>query len=175
MVATAADPALVAVLLGAIGAGVGAAWRCRRSEANSEECAPDSVERPWGPRRWSGALSSAERRQARERAIEVARLTVGAEVWAAFMRDGYIDLPSAAEPGTCYRLRPARRVEIRRARPDAKPRGGQTHSYLCVYPMYELPAVEFLGHLYLQLRDDERRVLAIGNLQPGDGPIPNVF
>jgi len=102
--------------------------------------------------------------------MEVARLTGGEAAWAAFVRDGYIDLPSATEPGTCYRLRPACRVEIRRTRP-----GEPSRSYLCVYPTYELPAMEFLGHLYLQIRDDERRVLAIGRLQPSDGPIPNVF
>lgn len=99
------------------------------------------------------------------------------------MRDGYIEFPSAAEPGTCYRLRPARRVEIR---PGALATTGtqtgtqdpgwtRTCTYLCVYPTYELPAVEFLAQLYVRLRDDERRVLATGRLQHSDGPIPNVF
>ncbi len=163
------DPALVAALLAALCAGVGAAWRRRRPES-------ESFERPWGSHGWPGAPGFVERRQARQRAMEVARLTVGAEVWAAFVRDGYIYLPSVATPGTYYRLRPARRVEIRGAQADADPwLGGPTHSYLCVYPTYELPAVEFLGHLYLQLRDDERRVLAIGRIQSSDGPIPNVF
>lgn len=102
---------------------------------------------------------------------------MGDDAWAAFVRDGYIELRSAREPGTRYRLRPARRVEVQAvglAAPGLWERG-RTRAYLCVYPTYELPAVEFMAQLYLRLRDDEQRVLATGRLQPGDGPIPNVF
>ncbi len=169
MAVTALDPALVAALLGILAAGVGAA-RCSRRAPEAEDLAG-----PWASRGWLDALSSVERQEAR--ASEVARRTLGADVWTAFMRDGYIDLPSAAEPRTHYRLRLARRVEIRAGGLAASRSWdrGCTRAYLCVYPQYELPAVEFLAHLYLRLRDDEQRVLATGRLQPGDGPIPNVF
>ena len=171
MAAAAVYPALVVVLLCILGAWVTVALRDRQS------CETANLIRPWASRGWPCMLSMAEQQEARARAMEVARLTVGEEVWAVFMRWGYIELPSAAEPGTCYRLRPARRVEIQ---VDALTSLGRrdhrrTRAYLCVYPTYELPAVEFLAQLYLRLRDDEQCVLATGRLQPGDGLIPNVF
>lgn len=165
------DPALLVACLGLLGACVVAALHYGRLPEG--EC----TMRPWAARGWLHALSAVEQQEARARALEVAQLTVGEETWSAFERDGYIELCSAREPGTCYRLRPARRVEIQTGALAAPgPLGRRyTRTYLCVYPTYELPAVEFMAQLYLRLRDDEQRVLATGRLQPGDGPVPNVF
>lgn len=136
----------------------------------------ESIERPWMQYDWRWPLTLMERREARVRAADVACLTLGEETWANLVRDGYLDVPSAAEHDTWYRLRPARRVEIRRqAQPGTSGDVWRTSGYLCVYPRYELPAVEFLAQLYLLLRDDEPHVLATGQIQRYDGSIPNVF
>lgn len=166
------DPAVLAALLGVLAAGAAAIRFGRFSEAENDL-------RPWAARGWPRGLTAAQQQEARARAAHVARLTMGEEAWSTFVRDGYIELPSAAEPGRCYRLRSARRVEIR---PGAlatigtqDPGWTRAYMYLCVYPTYELPAVEFLAQLYVRLRDDERCVPATGRLQHSDGPIPNVF
>lgn len=160
------DTALITTALGAVGAA--AAILGRRPRPPVEE---EGVERPWKQRvRWA-TLNRDEQREAYERAADVTRRTLGQSLWDALMRDGYVDLPSASAPDTCYRLRPARRVEIR----CATARRWHTRAYLCVYPTYELPALEFLAQLYVRLRDDEPRVLSTGHLQRCDGRIPNVF
>jgi len=169
MAPAAVDSALVAAFLGVLSASIVAVRYGRWPVA-------ENVTRPWAPRGWRRALTPGEQEEARARAMGVARLTLGEEIWAAFARDGYVDLPSAAEPGTRYRLRPSRRVEIWDGFPATDMRGcGRTRGYLCVYPVYELPAVEFLAQLYVRLRDDEERVLATGRLQSSDSAIPNVF
>lgn len=165
------DPALLVAFLSAISICAAVALRYGRLP-NGENTA-----RPWASCGWLHPLSAGEQHEARRRALEVAHLAVGEETWACFERDGYIELRSAGRPGTCYRLRPARRVEIRAGvlADPAPARRERGVGYLCVYPTYELPAVEFMAQLYLRLRDDEQRVLATGRLQPSDGPIPNVF
>ncbi len=169
MAPAAVDSALVAAFLGVLSASIVAVRYGRWPVA-------ENVTRPWAPRGWRRALTPGEQEEARARAMGVARLTLGEEIWAAFARDGYVDLPSAAEPGTHYRLRPARRVEIWEGLPATDLHGcGGARAYLCVYPAYELPAVEFMAQLYLRLRDDEERALATGRLQSSDGRIPNVF
>jgi len=169
MAAVAGDPALVAALLAVLGASIAAVRYGHWPEV-------EDVARPWAPRGWRRALTVGEQEEAHTRAMGVARLTLGEEIWVAFVRDGYVDLPSAAEPGTHYRLRPARRVEIWEGLPATDLQGcGGARAYLCVYPAYELPAVEFMAQLYLRLRDDEERALATGRLQSSDGRISNVF
>jgi hypothetical protein len=47
---------------------------------------------------------------ARARAEEIARLTLGDDLWTRVRRDGYLDLPSGRYPGVTYRLRVGRRI-----------------------------------------------------------------
>ena len=61
----------------------------------------DDLERPWLyswehlPKRTAGSdFSRADYRAARKRAIEVARTTLGDELWSDLQRDGYLELPS---------------------------------------------------------------------------------
>src|SRR5688572_19139979 len=80
----------------------------------------DAVERPWRhhwdhlPKRCAGfGFTERDYDAARIRAEEVARLTVGEEVWARLKRHGYVELPSRCYPGVTYRLRIGRRIEVR--------------------------------------------------------------
>lgn len=114
-------------------------------------------------------LSPAERDLARARAREVARGVLGEQVWMHLERRGFVDVPSGRIPGRIYRLRPGRRVELRETDATAPSR------FMCVYPLYELPADEFLAQLYLYLRDREEHVLLTGNVTSYDAPTPNVF
>src|SRR5690606_22100725 len=61
----------------------------------------DEIERPWLhswehlPKRSAGSdFSRSDYRAARKRAIEVARTTLGDELWADLQRHGYLELPS---------------------------------------------------------------------------------
>ena len=49
---------------------------------------------------------------ARQRARDVARATLGEELWTALQGQGYPDLPSRLFPGVTYRLRVGRRIEV---------------------------------------------------------------
>ena len=92
-------------------AGVGAWWR--RGRARLAGLAPGAppLERPWR-RTWDPCPSGALARlypcrdaEARARAREVARATLGKALWAQFQRQGYLDVPSMLQPGLTYRLR----------------------------------------------------------------------
>ena len=80
------------------------------------------LERPWRhrwdhlPKRTAGwGFTRHDYREARRRAEEVARLTLGDAAWNRLRRDGYLDLPSGRYPGVTYRLRIGQRLEVRRA------------------------------------------------------------
>ena len=139
----------------------------------------DGVERPWRhrwdhlPKRTAGfGFSEREYRESRERAEEVARLTLGDEVWARVQRVGYIDLPSRRFPGVTYRLRVGRRIEVRCA-PGVSPPWRQP--FLCINPTYPLPEAEFFAHLYLYARDNEDELIRVAAPQPWDQPLGRTF
>src|SRR5579871_1661855 len=133
------------------------------------------LEQPWlKPRHWPASrlagpgFSALDYRLARQRAIEVARLTLGEEVWAQFQRQHYLDVPSARFPGVTYRLRVGRRIEVRRAAGAEAP---WSDRFLCLNPTYPLPEVEFFAHLYLYVRDQEDEVIRVAVPQRWDQPL----
>ncbi|MCC7021786.1 MAG: hypothetical protein IT338_03110, partial [Thermomicrobiales bacterium] len=80
----------------------------------------EGLERPWRyrwdhlPKQSAGfGFTDRDYRAARTRAEEIARLTVGDEVWGRVKRSGHVDLPSRRYPGVTYRLRIGRRIEVR--------------------------------------------------------------
>src|SRR5579884_2526950 len=109
------------------------------------------IEIPWRrrwhdvPKRSAGHDFRAEDyRRARDNARQVARATVGDEVWNQVQRRGYVDLPSRRYPGLTYRLRIGRRIEVRCAPGVQSP---WPFPYLCINPTYPLPEEEFFAHL----------------------------
>ncbi|MBV9173508.1 MAG: hypothetical protein JOZ81_25880, partial [Chloroflexi bacterium] len=77
------------------------------------------VERPWRyywdhlPKRTAGAdFSARDYLEARQRAEEVARSTLGEDLWERLVMDGYLDVASQRYPGVTYRLRVGHRVEV---------------------------------------------------------------
>jgi hypothetical protein len=81
------------------------------------------VERPWRyywdhlPKRTAGAdFTTRDYQEARQRAEEVARTTLGDDLWERLMMDGHLDVPSTRYAGVTYRLRVGHRVEVVRAR-----------------------------------------------------------
>jgi hypothetical protein len=139
----------------------------------------DGVERPWRhrwdhlPKRTAGfGFTEREYREARARAEEVARLTLGDDVWARVRRVGHVDLPSRRFPGVTYRLRVGRRIEVRCA-PGVDPPWSQP--YLCINPTYPLPEAEFFAHLYLYARDNEDELIRVAAPQPWDQRLGRTF
>ncbi len=137
------------------------------------------VERPWRhrwdhlPKRTAGfGFSEREYREARERAEEVVRLTLGDVLWARVRRVGYVDLPSHRFPGVTYRLRVGRRIEVRCA-PGVDPPWSQP--FLCINPTYPLPEAEFFAHLYLYARDNEDELIRVAAPQPWDQKLGRTF
>ncbi|HEX5498303.1 MAG TPA: hypothetical protein VFX03_03715 [Thermomicrobiales bacterium] len=137
------------------------------------------IERPWLhnwdhlPKRSAGAgLRTEDVRTARARAEEVARLTVGDDVWWVVQRQGHVDLPSRRYPGLTYRLRIGQRIEVICAPGASSP---WPFPYLCVNPTYPLPEAEFFAHLYLYLRDDEAQVIRVAAPQPWDQALGRTF
>src|SRR4051794_10184619 len=139
----------------------------------------DALEYPWRhrwehlPKRSAGfGFSDADYQAARARAEDVARLTVGDDVWARVKRIGYVDLPSQRFPGVTYRLRVGRRIEIRCA-PGIQPPWSQP--FLCINPTYPLPEAEFFAHLYLYARDNEDELIRVAAPQPWDQALGRTF
>jgi len=139
----------------------------------------DAVERPWRhrwdhlPKRSAGfGFTAPDYAAARSRAEEVARLTVGPEVWTRVTRDGYVDLPSRSFRGVTYRLRIGRRIEVR-CEPGTRP--PWRHPFLCINPAYPLPEAEFFAHLYLYVRDHEDEVIRVAAPQPWDQALGRTF
>src|SRR5262249_44409430 len=71
----------------------------------------DALECPWRyrwdhlPKRTAGfGFSQHDYEAARARAEEIARVTLGADVWSRVKRIGYVDLPSGRFAGVTYRL-----------------------------------------------------------------------
>ena len=78
-----------------------------------------AVERPWRyywdhlPKRTAGAdFTTRDYQEARQRAEEVARTTLGDDLWARLALDGHLDVKSRRYPGHSYRLRMGRRIEV---------------------------------------------------------------
>jgi len=70
-----------------------------------------AIERPWRyywdhlPKRTAGAdFTAQDYHEARQRAEEVARATLGDELWEELMLDGHLDVPSARYTGITYPL-----------------------------------------------------------------------
>ena len=141
--------------------------------------AAPGLERPWRhrwdhlPKRTAGyGFTQRDYREARRRAEEVARLTLGDALWARLKRTGYLDLPSRHFPGVTYRLRVGQRIEVRCA-PGVRP--PWPHPYLCINPTYPLPEAEFFAHLYLYVRDNEDEVIRVAAPQPWDQALGRTF
>jgi hypothetical protein len=138
-----------------------------------------ALERPWLrrwdhlPKRSAGyGFTRADYAEAHRRAVEVARTTLGDELWAQIRRQGYLDVPSRRRPGLTYRLRVGRRIEVRCAPGVRSP---WPYDYLCINPTYPLPEEEFFAHLYLYVRDREDVVLRVAAPQPWDQALGRTF
>ena len=147
------------------------------AEAGGQVEAP--IERPWlqrwghVPKRSAGFdFSARDYREARVRAREVARCTLGQELWANLRRHGFLDVPSRLYPGLTYRLRVGRRIEVR-CPPGI--RSPWPDRYLCINPTYPLPEEEFFAHLYLYVRDREEEVIRVAAPQPWDQALGRTF
>jgi len=143
------------------------------------EPADPTLERPWLrhwdhlPKRSAGAdFTNSDYTEARARAREVARTTLGEDLWADLRRQGYLDLPSRLHPGMTYRLRIGRRIEVL-CPPYV--RSPWRYSYLCINPTYPLPEEEFFAHLYLYVRDREDTVVKVAAEQPWDQALGRTF
>ncbi len=158
-------------------------WRslARRCRLLFNRSADDAhpIERPWRrnwehlPKRSAGPdFSSAEYAEARDRASEVARATLGDQLYLRLCQQGYLDVPSRALPGITYRLRVGRRIEVRRAHGSISP---WPYNYLCINPTYPLPEEEFFAQLYLYVRDREDIILKVAAPQPWDQYLGRTF
>lgn len=154
------------------------AW-LRGREAVAPEAAGGPVELPWRhrwdhlPKRTAGmGFSSRDYQDARRRAEEVARATLGDALWDQLRRQGYLELPSRIHPGLTYRLRVGQRIEVRCAPGVRSP---WRHAYLCINPTYPLPEAEFFAHLYLYVRDQEEEILRVAAPQPWDQVLGRTF
>jgi hypothetical protein len=137
------------------------------------------VERPWRkrwdhlPKRSAGPdFRPEDYAEARARARDVARTTLGDELWDTLLRQGYLELASRHFPGITYRLRVGRRIEVRCA-PGVPPPWRQP--YLCINPTYPLPEEEFFAHLYLYVRDREEEIIRVAAPQPWDQTLGRTF
>ena len=141
--------------------------------------ASGELEYPWRhrwehlPKRTAGfGFSERDYRAARERAEEIARLTLGDDLWTQVRRVGHLDLPSQRFPGVTYRLRVGRRIEVR-CEPGVQPPWPQP--FLCINPTYPLPEAEFFAHLYLHARDNEDELIRVAAPQPWDQALGRTF
>lgn len=137
------------------------------------------LERPWLarwdylPKRTAGQdFTRHDYIEARQRAAEVARLTLGDALWADLERDGHLDVPSRHHPGITYRLRVGRRIEVKCARGVRSP---WPMPFLCINPEYPLPELEFFAQLYLYARDREQIILRVAAPQPWDQALGRTF
>jgi hypothetical protein len=137
------------------------------------------VERPWLrrwdflPKRTAGSdFSRDDYALARARAEEVARATLGDDLWTEVRRRGYLDVPSQRFPGVTYRMRVGRRIEVRC---DPGVRNPWPMSFLCINPEYPLPEAEFFAQLYLYVRDREDVILRVAAPQPWDQALGRTF
>lgn len=137
------------------------------------------VERPWRyhwedlPKRSAGPdFTRADYAQARRRAEEVARITLGDELWCQLQRDQYLDVRSRRFPGVTYRLRVGQRIQVMCDPGAVSP---WSHPYLCINPTYPLPELEFFAHVYLYTRDREAELIRVAAPQPWDQRLGRTF
>lgn len=137
------------------------------------------VELPWQhywdhlPKRSAGfGFTHRDYTEARRRAEDVARSTLGDALWQQLQRDGYLELPSRIYPGVTYRMRIGRRIEVRC---DPGVRMPWRYPYLCINPAYPLPEAEFFAHLYLYVRDQEEEIVRVAAPQPWDQALGRTF
>ncbi|MGH2518068.1 MAG: hypothetical protein ACRDHP_20690 [Ktedonobacterales bacterium] len=149
------------------------------AEVDVESATDPALERPWLrrwdflPKRSAGpGFTRADYCEARLRAREVARTTLGDDLWETVERQGYLDVPSRARPGLTYRLRVGRRIEVR-CEPGVK--NPWLYPYLCINPTYPLPEEEFFAQLYLYARDREDIILKVAAPQPWDQALGRTF
>jgi hypothetical protein len=156
-------------------------WRrlTGRSDAPSDGDDDLTIERPWlqdwdwVPKRTAGpGFSRKDYREARARAAEVARLTIGEDRWQELRRDGFLEIPSRCYSGVTYRLRVGRRIEVRCGESVQSP---WPYPYLCINPAYPLPEEEFFAQLYLYVRDREEEVIRVAAPQPWDQLLGKTF
>jgi hypothetical protein len=140
------------------------------------------IERPWRmswrsvPKRSAGAgFTAQDYSRARERAIEVARSTMGDHLWSRLLRDGHLDVPSRLYDGLTYRIRIGRRIELVWSSEEAEARSPWPYRFLCINPVYPLPAAEFAAQLYLYVRDREDLVVRLAAPQPYDQVLGRTF
>ncbi|MCS6800855.1 MAG: hypothetical protein RMM58_09035 [Chloroflexota bacterium] len=127
----------------------------------------------WVPKRSAGRdFTREDYEQARRRAREVARATLGEETWQRLEREGHLDVPSRLFPGVIYRLRVGRRIEVITP-PGMRP--PWPFPYLCINPTYPLPEEEFFAQLYLYVRDQEEEVVRVAAPQPWDQRLGRTF
>jgi hypothetical protein len=163
-----------------LAAELAAAWRrLWRLPPRAAPTGDPALERPWLarwdhlPKRSAGpGFTRADYATARERAREVARATLGEDLWAQLHDQGYLDLPSRRIHGMTYRLRVGRRIEVRCAPSVRSP---WYYDYLCINPAYPLPEEEFFAQLYLYVRDREDIVLRVAAPQPWDQALGRTF
>ncbi len=143
------------------------------------EPADPAIERPWRkrwdflPKRSAGpGFTRSDYAAARERAREVARATLGDDLWETLQYQGYLDLPSRITPGLTYRLRVGRRIEVL-CEPGV--RSPWRFDYLCINPTYPLPEEEFFAQLYLYVRDREDIIRRVAAPQPWDQMLGRTF
>jgi len=154
------------------------AWLCGRP-VTPETTTDVALELPWRhrwdhlPKRTAGfGFSRHDYDEARRRAEEIARTTLGDELWRQVRRAGFLDLPSRLYPGVTYRLRVGRRIEVVCA-PGV--RAPWHYPYLCINPTYPLPEAEFFAHLYLYVRDHEEEIVRVAAPQPWDQALGRTF
>jgi len=154
-------------------------WWQRLLGRHSAELTGPPVERPWRkrwdavPKRSAGpGFTRADYVAARQRASEVARATLGPDLWAQLQRQGYLDLPSRLTPGMTYRLRVGRRIEVLCEPGVLSP---WRFDYLCINPTYPLPEEEFFAQLYLYVRDYEELIWNVAAPQPWDQALGRTF
>lgn len=127
----------------------------------------------WTPRRSAGpGFRRQDYAEARQRGHEVARATLGDELWTQLERDRFLDVPSHRYRGLIYRLRIGRRIEVRCDEGTLSP---WPFPYLCINPSYPLPEIEFFAQLYLYVRDREDEVIRVAAPQPWDQPLGRTF
>jgi hypothetical protein len=160
-------------------ADLGAIWRFLFGKGAEPAPAEGEIERPWLrrwehlPKRSAGPdFTRADYREARARARETARATLGEELWGQLDRQGYLDLPSRRLPGVKYRLRVGRRIEVLR---EEGARAPWPYPYLCINPTYPLPEAEFFAQLYLYVRDREDEIIRVAAPQPWDQALGRTF
>ncbi|GAC1438686.1 MAG: hypothetical protein NVSMB65_12960 [Chloroflexota bacterium] len=154
-------------------------WRRLVGLETGDGPADTTLERPWRrhwdhlPKRSAGPdFTRSDYAVARERAREVARATLGEELWTALRHQGYLDLPSRIFTGVTYRLRVGRRIEVLCGAGVTPP---WAYPFLCINPTYPLPEEEFFAHLYLYVRDREDIVVKVAAPQPWDQALGRTF